>query len=122
MAKRILLVDDEPHIVKVVEARLKASGYEVLTAMDGFTALEMARKEKPDLIVLDIMLPKMDGYQVCALLKKDTRYAKIPILMFTARAQQEDIRMGEEVGADAYLIKPFEPKVFLDKVQALLQT
>ena len=120
MAKKILLVDDEPNIVILLEARLKANGYEVLSAGDGLTALEKAKKEKPDLIILDLMLPKMDGYKVCGLLKKDARYAKIPILMFTARAQEEDRRLGEEVGANAYLTKPFEPEVLLDKIQKLI--
>lgn len=120
MAKRILLVDDEPNLVLLMEARLKVNGYEVLTANNGQTALEVAKKEKPDLIILDLMLPKMDGYKVCALLKKDVRYAKIPIIMFTARAQQEDIQLGEEVGADAYITKPFEPKILLSKMGELL--
>lgn len=122
MAKRILLVDDEPNIVLLLETRLKANGYEVLTAMDGVTALETAKKEKPDLIILDLMLPKMDGYKVCALLKKDARYTKIPVLMFTARAQEEDVKLGEEAGADAYLTKPFEPQVLLSKIGELLET
>lgn len=120
MAKRVLLVDDEPKLVLLMEARLKVNGYEVLTANNGQTALEVAKKEKPDLIILDLMLPQMDGYKVCALLKKDMRYAKIPIIMFTARAQQEDIRLGEEVGADAYITKPFEPKILLSKMEELL--
>lgn len=121
MAKRILIVDDEPALVLLMEARLKANGYEVLSAGDGQTALEVAKKEKPDLIILDLMLPKMDGYKVCALLKKDSRYSKIPILMFTARAQDEDEKLGVEVGADAYIVKPFEPQVLLAKIQELIQ-
>ena len=120
MAKRILIVDDEPHIVSLLEARLKASRYEVLSALDGLRALEIAKKEKPDLIILDLMLPKLDGYKVCGLLKKDSRYAKIPILMFTARAQEEDMKLGQEVGADAYITKPFDPKALLDKLRELL--
>ena len=120
MNKRILIVDDEPHIVMLLETRLKAEGYEVLSAQDGQKGFELAKKEKPDLIVLDLMLPKMDGYKVCGLLKKDSRYAEIPILMFTARAQEEDRRMGEEVGANDYLTKPFQPAVLLGKIKELL--
>ncbi len=120
MVKRLLMVDDEPEILMLVESRLKANGYEVLTALDGPTALEIAKKEKPDLIILDIMLPKMDGYKVCGLLKKDSRYSKIPIILFTARAQEEDKKLGEEVRADAYIVKPFEPIALLETIQKLL--
>lgn len=120
MNKKILVVDDEPHLLLLMEARLKASGYEVLTAADGQTALEMAKKQNPDLMILDLMLPKMDGYKVCALLKKDMRYSRIPIILFSARAQQEDMKMGEEVGADAYITKPFEPKRLLAKMEELI--
>ena len=84
--KRLLLVDDEVELVEMVKFRLEASGYEVLTANDGQAALELARREKPDLIILDVMLPKMDGYKVCGLLKNDSRYSHIPIMMFTAKA------------------------------------
>lgn len=120
MVKRLLMVDDEPEILRLVESRLKANGYEVLTALDGLTALEIAKKEKPDLIILDLMLPKMDGYKVCGLLKKDSRYSKIPIILFTARAQEEDKKLGEEVRADAYIVKPFEPIALLETIQKLL--
>ena len=122
MTKKILVVDDEPSIVKMLEARLKGWGYEVLTAIEGTTGLEKARKDKPDLIILDLMLPGMDGYQICALLKKDSRYSKIPIILFTARAQQTDITLGEEAGADAYVTKPFEPQVLLGKIKELLSS
>lgn len=120
MTKKILLVDDEPNIILLLEARLKANGYEVASAGDGLTALEMAKREKPDLMILDLMLPKMDGYKVCGLLKKDTRYSKMPVILFTARAQEADVRLGEEVGADAYITKPFEPKVLLGKIEELI--
>ncbi len=119
-AKKILVVDDEPQLADMVKIRLEANNYLVLTAYDGQEALEKARKEKPDLIVLDLMLPKMDGYKVCGLLKADTRHNKIPIIMFTARAQDSDIKMGKEVGADAYITKPFEPQALLAKIKALL--
>ena len=120
MAKKVLVIDDEPNIVKVVATRLKANNYEVITAFDGQEGLEVARREKPDLIILDLMLPKMDGYKVCGLLKSDARFAKIPIIMFTARAQEEDIKLGEEVGADAYITKPFNAQTLLSKIRELL--
>ena len=89
-------------------------------AYDGLDGLEKAKKEKIDLMILDLMLPKMDGYKVCALLKKDSRYSKIPIMLFTARTQESDLKMGEEVGADAYVIKPFDSKVLLAKIKELI--
>jgi len=119
--KRILVVDDETELVKAIEIRLKAAEYEVLTAYDGQEGLDKAKKEKPNLIILDLMLPKMDGYKVCGLLKADTRYNKIPIIMFTARAQESDKQMGKEVGADAYITKPFDAKVLLAKISNLLK-
>lgn len=119
--KRLLLVDDEPDLVEMVRFRLEANGYEVLTAADGQAAFDTARKEKPDLIILDVMLPKMDGYKVCSLLKKDTRYANIPIMMFTAKATENDAKLGSDVKADAYLTKPFEPKALLDKIKELVK-
>jgi len=117
---RILLVDDEPTIVDTVKRRLEAQGFNVLLAVDGEEALEKARNEKPDLIILDLMLPKMDGYKVCGLLKKDIRYAKIPIVMFTAKAQDSDEKLGLECGADAYVKKPFNSQELLEKINVLL--
>ena len=119
--KRILVVDDEEGIVKLVKMYLEHHRYEVITANDGQEGLEKAKTEKPDLIVLDLMLPKMNGYKVCGLLKKDTRYAKIPVVMFTARAQEKDVKLGQEVGADAYITKPYEPEVLLSKIKELLK-
>lgn len=120
MPKRILVVDDEVEAVKMMRIVLETSGYEVIGAHEGQEALKKAREENPDLIILDLMLPKMDGYKVCGLLKKDSRYAKIPIVMFTARVQEEDIQLGKELGADAYITKPFEPQALLGKIKELL--
>ena len=120
MAKKILLVDDEPHIIIMLENRMKHAGYDVITACDGQDALTKAHKEKPDLIILDLMLPKLDGYKVCRMLKFDEKYRQIPIILFTARAQEADIKLGEEVGADAYVTKPFEPDILLGKITQLL--
>jgi len=119
--KRILVVDDEEGIVKVVKMYLEYHDYEVITASDGQEGLDKAKTEKPDVIVLDLMLPRMNGYKVCGLLKKDTRYAKIPVILFTAKAQEKDVKLGEEVGADAYITKPFEPEVLLSKIEELLK-
>jgi len=120
MAKKILLVDDEPHIIMMLENRMKHAGYEVITASDGQEALTKAKKENPDLIILDLMLPKLDGYKVCRMLKFDEKYKHIPIIMLSARAQEADKKMGETVGADGYVTKPFEPQVLLGKVKELL--
>ena len=118
--KKILVVDDEPDIVSMVKMRLEASGYEVITASDGETAYSRARSDAPDLIILDLMLPGMDGYQVCRLLKFDENYRRIPIIMLTAKSQIEDKEWGQKVGADYYLTKPFEAKELLDKINDLI--
>jgi two-component system alkaline phosphatase synthesis response regulator PhoP len=120
ITKRILVVDDEEGIVKLVKMYLEHYHYEVITASDGQEGLERAKTDKPDLIVLDLMLPKINGYKVCGLLKKDTKYAKTPIILFTAKAQEKDVKLGEEVGADAYITKPFEPEVLLSKIEELI--
>lgn len=119
--KRILVVDDETELVKAIQIRLEQAGYEALVAYDGMEALDKAHKEKPDLIILDLMLPKMDGYKVCAMLKRDGRYMKIPIIMLTARAQETDEKLGLELGADAYITKPFQHEVVLAKIKELLK-
>ena len=119
--KKILVVDDEKDIASVVALRLQASGYEVICAFDGEEALEKARKENPSLIILDLMLPKIDGYKVCGLLKKDARFSRIPIIIFSAKAQEVDMRMGQEAGADAYITKPFEGQVVISKIKELLK-
>lgn len=120
MSKRILLVDDEPDILELVIPMLENAGYEVLAAADGQEALEKARSQKPDLIILDLMLPKLDGYSVCRMIKFDKILKKIPIIMFTARAGQEDRSTAGEVGADAYIVKPFEAETMLAKIKELL--
>ena len=118
--ERILLVEDERDLVETMIFQLEAAGYEVIVAYDGLDGLEKAKRENIDLMILDLMLPKMDGYKVCALLKKDSRYSKIPIMLFSARAQDSDIKMGEEVNADAYVVKPFEAKALLAKIKELI--
>ena len=117
---RILLVDDEPSIVKMVGKRLEVEGFDVLIATDGQDGLAKARTESPDLIVLDLMLPKLNGYEVCTMLKQDSRYQKIPIVLFTAKAQEKDEKLGMECGADAYVRKPFRAQELLGKIRSLL--
>ena len=118
--QKILIIDDEPDMVYAVQMRLETSGYQVVTALDGNEGLEKARKENPDLIILDVMLPNLDGYKISRMLKFDEKYKNIPIIMFTARGQRDDIKLGYEVGVDAYLVKPFEWKVLLEEINKLL--
>ena len=121
LKNKILVVDDEEDIRKTVAYQLKAAGYEVITAVDGEEGLEKARAEAPDLIILDLMLPKIEGHKVCGLLKNDTRYKNIPIILFTARVQKEDVELSKEVGADVYITKPFETSDLIGKVEELLK-
>jgi DNA-binding response OmpR family regulator len=120
--KKILLVDDEQDMVYAVKMQLEANGFRVLTAKDGQEGLDKARKENPDLIILDLMLPRIDGYKVCRMLKFDEKYKNIPVIIYTARAQEADEKLGYEVGADAYLTKPFDPKKLLAKINELLKS
>ena len=117
---KILLVDDEPSLVKVVGKRLELEGFDVRVAMDGEEALQMVIADRPELIILDVMLPKMNGHEVCRKLKWDTRYQKIPIIMFTAKVQERDERMGFEAGADGYIRKPFRAPELVEKIRSLL--
>jgi DNA-binding response OmpR family regulator len=119
--KRVLVVDDDRVIQQLLEVNLELEGYQVAgTASDGQEAIAMAAELKPDLILLDIMMPKMDGLEVCRQLKADPKLSKIPIVLLSARAQDMDIREGLEIGADAYLTKPFDPVELLDVVGRLL--
>ena len=118
--RHILFVDDEPDIVKIVSRRLISEGFEVSIAMDGMAALQKARTEKPDLIILDVMLPKLSGYEVCRQLKQDVRYQRIPIIMLTALAHESDEEFGLEVGTDAYIRKPFKAQQLLQKIRELI--
>ena len=119
--KKILVVDDEAELVKAIKIRLELAGFEVFAAYDGHEALEKVRQNQPDLIILDLMLPKIDGFKVCRMLKFDEKYKNIPIVMLTARAQESDEKMGEEVGADGYIMKPFDHKIVLAKIKELLK-
>lgn len=119
MAKRILIVDDYPHIVEVLRLRLEKAGYEVHAAGDGQEGLTMARRLIPDLIILDLMLPKLNGYMVCRFLKFDQKYKNIPIIMLTSRRRPTDEAMGLKTGADAYVRKPYDPVELLSLVRKL---
>jgi len=118
--KKILLVDDEVDLVETIRFSLENEGFTVLVSYDGEDALNQARKENPDLILLDLMLPKLDGYKVCRLLKFDERYKHIPILMLTAKTQEKDKLLGKETGANEYITKPFDMDKLLEKVKSYL--
>jgi len=118
--KKILVVDDESHLIELVQMRLEANEYEVITARDGEEGLEKAKSESPDLIILDVMMPKIDGYKVCGLLKNDEQYKNIPIILFTGKAQDDFKEVGKKVGADAFITKPFDALVLLAKIEELL--
>jgi DNA-binding response OmpR family regulator len=119
---KILVVDDEPDAVELVEFNLKSSGYDVVTAADGEEALEKARTVLPDLIILDLMLPEVDGTEVCKILRRDPRTQAIPIIMLTAKAAEIDRVLGLELGADDYVTKPFSPRELVLRVKRLLRS
>jgi len=119
--KRILLVDDEEDLRKMLKFRLEALNYDVVEAADGEDALKKAKSIKPDLMILDLMLPKLDGFEVCKTLKSDENYKNIPIIMFTASAQEKDGELSREVGSDAHITKPFEPQELVEKIKELLK-
>ncbi len=120
MKPRILVVDDEPEAVELIEFNLKQSGYTVLTASDGAEALKKARSQPPDLIVLDVMLPEMDGFEICKTLRLDPGTVKVPIIMLTAKAAEIDRVLGLELGADDYLTKPFSTRELLLRIKKIL--
>lgn len=121
MAKgKILVVDDEIYIVHILDFSLGMEGYEVVTALDGEQALDMARAEKPDLIVLDIMMPKLDGYETCKRLKADDVTKAIPVILLSAKGRNVDQKVGFEVGADDYITKPFSPRKLVERINAIL--
>jgi two-component system alkaline phosphatase synthesis response regulator PhoP len=119
-AKKILVVDDEMHILRIVKYKLESAGYQVLTALNGTEALQIARDEKPSLIFLDIMMPGINGYEVCSELKNDPATRDIIIIMLTAKGQESDKIKGLEVGVDEYITKPFSPQDLLDRTKDLL--
>lgn len=120
MAKKVLVCDDEPYIVESVSYVVRKAGYEAIVAEDGEESLEKARSEHPDLIFLDIMMPRLSGYEVCRRLKQDPATRGIYIIMLTARGQQEDEQKALELGADEFMTKPFSPRKMRAKLEEVL--
>ena len=118
---KILVVDDEPSILEVVQYNLKKAGFRVITASDGQAGLQRCRAEEPDLVLLDLMLPKVDGLEVCRILKQDPKTRHIPIIMVTVKAEETDRVVGLELGADDYVTKPFSPRELVARVKAVLR-
>ena len=117
---KILVVDDEIYIVHILDFSLGMEGYEVITALDGDQALEKVKTEKPDLIVLDIMMPKLDGYEVCKGIKSNSATQHIPVILLSAKGRNVDQKMGFDVGADDYITKPFSPRKLVERINQLL--
>ncbi len=118
---RILVVDDEPDAVELIKFNLKAAGFDVVTAADGDEALKKAKSLLPNLIILDLMLPEVDGLEVCKILRRDVKASAIPIIMLTAKAGEVDRVLGLELGADDYVTKPFSPRELVLRVKRLLR-
>jgi two-component system alkaline phosphatase synthesis response regulator PhoP len=121
MAYKILVVDDEPTIVRLMEFILARQGHDMIVAVNGEEALEKIRAQQPDLVLLDIMMPRIDGYEVAQRLRADPATATLPIIMLSAKAQEEDIRRGIEVGVDEYVTKPFSPDQLVQVVSEYLK-
>ena len=119
--KRILVVDDEIYIVHILEFTLTMEGYEVLTAADGEEALRRLEQDRPDLVVLDIMMPKVDGYEVLRRIRADEEFRQLPVILLSAKGRPIDRETGLEIGADDYIVKPFSPRRLLEKIQDLLE-
>ncbi len=122
MAKKIMVVDDERHIVRLVEVNLQRVGYDVVSAYDGVEALEKITAEKPAMIILDVMMPRMDGFEVLKELRGNPETKDIPVIMLTAKAQDADIFKGWSSGVDSYLTKPFNPRELLVFVERIFQS
>jgi phosphate regulon transcriptional regulator PhoB len=121
MKPKILIVDDEPDALELIQYNLKAAGYDVVTAADGEEALKKARVAQPALIILDVMLPEVDGLEVCKTLRREPATATVPVIMLTAKAAEIDRVLGLELGADDYVTKPFSPRELVLRVKALLR-
>ena len=120
MSKKVLIADDEPNIVISLEFLLRREGFEVLVAVDGEEALAKARAERPDLVLLDVMMPKMNGFDVCQALRSDPELASMRVLMLTAKGRETEVSKGLGLGADAYMTKPFSTKDLVAQVRVLL--
>lgn len=120
MHKKILVIDDDVQLVDMIQMRLEAKGYEVVTAYDGRKALEKVRNQMPDLVILDLILPKLPGEEVCREIRKDEKTANLPIIMLTGKSSDVDRVVGKVIGASCYMPKPFEADELLEKVNELL--
>jgi len=123
MLKKILIVDDEPHIRALIEQTLEDfedQGVELLTAGNGGDAWEIAQKDRPDLVILDVMMPRMSGYEVCERIKSEPVLCNTYIIMLTAKGQETDRQRGQQVGADEYITKPFDPDYLIERTEAIL--
>ncbi len=120
MTTKIVLAEDEPQIARLIEFKLKKEGYQVIWKENGKEALEAIKEDKPDLILLDIMMPVMGGYEVLRHIKKDEGLKDIPVIMLTARAQEKDVVKGIDLGAEDYITKPFHPAELLARVRRIL--
>jgi two-component system alkaline phosphatase synthesis response regulator PhoP len=121
VAQRILVVDDDPELVRLLGAYLEQAGFEVLPAYDGETALHVLRRERPDLMLLDLMLPDRDGWDVTRIVRADSSLGSVPIIMLTARVEDYDRILGLELGADDYVVKPYNPREVVARVRAVLR-
>lgn len=122
MPRKILTVDDEKHIVRLIQVNLERQGYEVVTAHDGREALEKVESERPDLVILDVMMPYMDGFEVLQNMKRNPGTRDIPVIMLTAKAQDADVFKGWQSGVDCYLTKPFNPMELISFVQRIFKS
>jgi DNA-binding response OmpR family regulator len=122
IAKRILIVEDDPSVLRATSYILEKEGYDVITAQNGLEGLKKAREDNPDLLILDVMLPGIDGFEICHNLRGEPETADLPILMFSAKGQESDKATGMKMGANDYLVKPVDRIVLLDKVAGLLAT
>jgi DNA-binding response OmpR family regulator len=118
--RKVLVVDDEPSIAKILRKQLEVAGFDVTVAVDGEDGLAKVRDWKPELVLLDVMLPKLNGHEVCKALKADPELARIPVIMLTAKTQRQDQDLAQRQGADAFLTKPFQLAELLAKVKGLL--
>ena len=120
MGKKVLIVDDEIHVIKIIQFKLKKEGFDVLSALRGAEAIEIARRELPDVILLDVMMPVMDGYEVFEILQADDQTKNIPVIMVTAKTQEEDKLKAERLGVSDYIFKPFTLPIVVDAINRVL--
>lgn len=119
--KKILVADDEPDFVELISMRLEVNGFDVVAAKDGQEAIDKTKSDKPDLLILDLMMPKVDGFEVCRMLKFDDNFKDLPIIVLSALDQQQDREKAIEAGADEYFIKPFDLSLLLTKIKELTE-